>query len=105
LQNCGSRLPAGRWDCHTPALEVQPATVIDFDEAGQVILRGDRDRWGSTIATEDDDGAEEDSGEDSEGMAKLWGTHDQLLRLPRGANPNPFLARTAFTVSQMRITP
>jgi hypothetical protein len=38
------------------------------------------------MATEDDDGAEEDSGEDREGMVKLWGTHDQLLRLPRGAH-------------------
>jgi hypothetical protein len=50
-----------RGTARTPALKVQLATVVDVDEAGEVILRGDRDRWGSAMAIEDDDGAEEDS--------------------------------------------
>jgi hypothetical protein len=38
------------------------------------------------MAAEDDDGAKQDGDrKDWEGIAKLWGMHDQLLWLPRGA--------------------
>jgi hypothetical protein len=69
-----ARFQYDRGTASASALEVQPATTADADQAGEVILRGDRDRWGNAIAAEDDDGAEEDSDrEDCEAMAKPSG--------------------------------
>jgi hypothetical protein len=60
-----------------------------------------RDRWGSAMAAEEDDGAKQDGDrKDWEGIAKLWGMHDRLLWLPRGAQrvvslTGPFSSRVA----------
>jgi hypothetical protein len=53
------------------------------------------------MAAEEDDGAKQDGDrKDWEGIAKLWGMHDRLLWLPRGAQrvaslTGPFSSRVA----------
>jgi hypothetical protein len=53
------------------------------------------------MVAEDDNGAKQDGDRKGwEGMAKLWGMHDQLLWLPRGSQrvaslTGPFSSRVA----------